>query len=86
MNIRHRLLLGLALLVALAGCATGGETTAPRNVGSTGAERAEPHADDPGHHGARALLSARARRLLHRPRPRPLHAAPGRVRGARGRI
>lgn len=30
MNIRHRLQLGLALLVALAGCAPGTETTAPR--------------------------------------------------------
>lgn len=30
MNIRHKLQLGLALLVALAGCAPGTETTAPR--------------------------------------------------------
>ena len=30
MNLRHRLQLGLALLVALAGCAPGTETTAPR--------------------------------------------------------
>jgi hypothetical protein len=49
----------------------------PNDPLSDGAGRPEPHADGPGHHGARALRSARARDLLHRLRPRPLHPNSG---------
>jgi hypothetical protein len=43
---------------------TGSGDDRAENVGSTGAERAESHADGPGRHGARALRSSRARHVI----------------------
>ena len=42
MNTRHRLLLGLALLVALAGCSSGAGTDSTENVGSIDVGALEP--------------------------------------------